>query len=198
MSTYSVRIAASLLIVLTLIPMIGCTGGIHRKGDQQISVVGVYGHPIKGDAIWPGGDGEAENGGVTASYHYYFADRFAFATNLTPYRNYSQTNGDIPTGEFSLGVRYMFAEFDIFSRPIGLFAEANGGLMYAAKSVPPGGANTNFTQETGLGFEYRITDAISCVGGYHLRHVSDGYLFATENPSQNDHSVFMGIAFSFR
>lgn len=183
--------------VLPAAALMGCTGGMHHKGEQQVSVVGSYGYPIKGPVGWPAGDGRAPNAGVTASYHYFFADRWAVAANLTPYRGYAQDDGTITTGEYSMGVRYFITEFDLFERPFGIFADLHGGLLYAAHSVPEGGANLNFTQETGIGFEYRITPRVSWVGGYRLRHLSDGYLFASDNPSQNDQQIFTGIAISF-
>lgn len=188
---------AVLLASAQAVLLVGCSGGMHHRGEQQVSLVGSYDHPIKGRVGWPAGDGRAANAGVTASYHYFFADRWAVAANLTPYRGYAQDDGTITAGEYSMGVRYFITEFDMFDRPFGVFADLQGGMLYAARSVPEGGSNVNFTQETGIGFEYRITPRISWVGGYRLRHMSNAYLFDDQNPSQNDQQIFTGIAISF-
>jgi hypothetical protein len=184
-------------LIAALLPLTGCSGGIHVLGDRQIAVHGSYDHPISGPALYPEGDGRAENAGVTVAYHEFFADRTAFVSALTPYRNYNQSDGDIYTGEFQIGVRHYFWEFDLGKVPVGLFAEIYGGLLYGSESVPEEGSQANFTQDTGIGFEARLDKHISWISGYRLRHLSNGYIFSDKNPSQNDHQVFTGIAFTW-
>lgn len=180
------------------VALCGCAGGIHRHGEQQFAVTGSYGFPIQGDSIWPEGKGEAENIGVSTAYRYFLRDRLAVGAAITPYRKYIQSDGDSTATELQVGLRYFFWEFDIADRPIGLFAEALGGLMYSTTSVPEAGSNTNFTQDTGVGFEMRVTDVISWVGGYRYRHLSHGHIFAGgDNPGQNDHQVYTGIAITW-
>ena len=161
-------------------------------------MTGMYDYPIKGEAIWPDGEGRAQNAGATIAYNYFTADRFALTAAGTPVRIYAQDDGDIYAGEFQLGVRYYFADFEIGEKPIGLYAEALGGLMQSAKSVPETGSHTNFSQDTGVGFEVLLSDQISWIGGYRLRHISNGDMFGEDNPSQNDHMVYTGLAFRLR
>jgi hypothetical protein len=40
----------------------------------------------------------------------------------------------------------------------------------------------------------KLTDRISWTSGYRLKHLSNGNLFNDDNPSQNDHHVYTGIA----
>lgn len=191
------RLAITATILLGIAALTGCTGGIHRAGDQQFSLHASSDWPIRGEAIWPDGDGRAENFGVTLGYNYFFQDRWAFLTNVTPYRRYNQSDGDITAGEFQIGFRWFFWEFDLADVPVGLYAEALGGILHASQSVPELGSNTNFTQDTGVGFEARISDHVSWQAGYRLRHLSNGHIFGPENPSQNDSQVYVGIAISW-
>lgn len=183
-----------------LVAAVGCTGGIHRRGEQQFALTGAFGTPIKGNVLWPGGEGRADEAAVQLGYHYFFQDRWAFMTVVSPYRNYNQSDGDAWASELQLGFRWFFAEFDLFEKlPLGLYAEILGGLQYADISVPEEGSNANFTQDTGVGFELKLTDHISWQTGYRLRHLSNGRLFRDDsNPSQNEHLVYTGIAFSWQ
>lgn len=179
------------------LPFCGCTGGLHHKGQQQFTVLGSYDHSIKGEVIWPDGDGRGDNAGVALGYNYFTADRFSVGAALTPYRNYNQSDGDAYAGEFQIALRYYFAEFDVAETPVGLYAELTGGLMQSGPSVPEDGTHTNFTQDSGLGFEVKLSDNVSWISGYRLRHESNGYVFGQDNPSQNDHQVYTGIAISW-
>jgi hypothetical protein len=176
----------------------GCAGGLHRKGDGQLSVVGSYGHPIRGWAIYPAGDGRAENYGVTVGYDHFLDDRLALLSAVTPFRRYNQSDGNVTAGEFQLGFRYYFYEFDVAQTPVGLFGEILGGLQLSSKSVPEEGSHMNFTQDTGVGFEAHLTDTIRWITGYRLKHLSNGSIFGTTNPAQNDHHVYTGIAIELR
>lgn len=184
-------LAACLLLLLGT----GCQGGLHREGEHRLGVTGNYGEPIKGEVIWPDGEGRAQNGGVSVDYNYYLSDRTAIIAAATPYRTYNQSDGDIYAGEFQLGVRYHFWEFDIAQVPVGLYLDLLGGLTGSARSVPEDGSHLNFTQDTGIGMEVQLTDQISWISGYRLKHLSNGRLFGDENPSQNDHFVYTGLSF---
>ncbi len=183
--------------LLTAAMMLGCTGGLHRAGQQQVSLSGSFGHAIKGDVLWPYGLGRADNAGVTLGYHYFTADRWALGVAVTPYRSFNQLGVDSEAAELQLGARYYFAEFDAGGLPVGLFAEMWGGMLTANHPTPPAGSHTNFTQNTGLGFEVQLSEHISWISGYHLRHMSNCYVFGEDNPSQNDHFVFTGLAFAW-
>ncbi len=190
--SHTIKVAATLL---PLLPLTACTGGIHRQGQHQLSLHGSYGFPIKGDTLWPEGLGQAENVGVTIGYGYFARDRLALRAALTPYRRYRQPDGDAHAGELQVGLRYYFWDFEIGDTPVGLYAEALGGLMHASRRIPAGGAHTNFTQDAGVGFEVQFSDQISWITGYRYRHISHGHVFAGDpNPGQNDNQVYTGLA----
>jgi opacity protein-like surface antigen len=188
------RCGACAAIVL----LAGCAGGIHHQGEHQFSLTGSFGHPIKGEIGWPDGAGRADNAGVTLGYAHFLRDRLALLAQLTPYRNYNQSDGDVWTAEYQMGLRYYFCDFDVAERPVALFAEALGGIMVGPRSVPEDGAHANFTQDTGVGVEVHLADHVAWITGYRFRHLSHGHVFGDDpNPSQNDHQVYTGIAISF-
>lgn len=194
------RIIAGVACSTLLVGAVGCAGGIHRQGEQQFSLHASYGFPIKGDSIYPEGKGTAENAGVTLGYSYFVRDRLALNVDLTPYRKYNQPNGNITAGELQIGARYYFFDFDLplGDIPVGFFGEIRGGLMHSSKAVPELGSHTNFTQDTGIGFEARVTDNVSWISGYRYRHLSHGHVFSGDpNPSQNDNQVYTGIAITW-
>lgn len=194
MSVRSVDRRWMLLLVLALA---GCAGGLHRRGQHELGVTGMYDHWIKGDNVWPDGKGTADNAGISLDYGYYATDRLALVGKLTPYRIYNQSDGDAYSGEFQLGVRYHFLEFEAGEVPIGLYAEVLGGLMNASHSVPEEGSHSNFTQDTGAGVEVQLADNVFWRTGYRLRHLSNGRIFRSDsNPSQNNHEVYTGLAIS--
>ncbi|MBW7906432.1 MAG: acyloxyacyl hydrolase [Phycisphaerae bacterium] len=176
----------------------GCAGGLHRQGEHQLSLTAGYGRPFKGTALYPDAEGRAENAGVTVGYGYFATDRLALLAAGTPLRVYNQGDGDVAAGELQVGLRYYVWEFDLAGTPVGLFGEVLGGMMNGSRSVPEGGSHTNFTQDTGVGCEVQLTRRVSWISGYRLRHLSNGRIFRTDsNPSQNDHFVYTGVAFSF-
>lgn len=175
----------------------GCSGGIHRQGEQRISLTAGYGLPIKSDVLYPDGEGRAESSSLTVGYDYFAADRLALHAVATPYRLYDQSDGNVYAGEFQLGLRYYFWEFAVIGMPVALYGEVLGGMMNGARSVPEEGSNTNFTQDTGVGFEVVLSPRLSWIGGYRLKHLSNGRIFRTDsNPSQNDHFVYTGLSMS--
>lgn len=189
-----IRLSCVALVFLGSFALPGCTGGIHRQGEHQILLTGTYGRPIKGETIWHDGEGRAENASVTLGYNYFLKDRGALMVALSPYKLYNQIDGDRYAGEFQMGFRYYFWEFDLADRPVGLYAELLGGLFYAAHSIPEDGSNFNFTQDTGVGFEWQLADNVSWVTGYRFKHLSNGNFSNDSNPAQNDHQVYTGIA----
>ncbi|MBK8269714.1 MAG: acyloxyacyl hydrolase [Planctomycetes bacterium] len=183
--------------IIAIFFIAGCSGGMHHKGQHQIGVSGSFGHAIKGETPWHDGDGRADNAGVAVDYHYFLEDRLAIGGAITPYRNYNLAGRDSATGEFQLGVRYYIFEFDVLEKPVGLFAEVSGGILHGSRSVPEEGSHTNFTQDNTLGLEWKLSDNISWQTGYRFRHLSNGYIFDSVNPAQNDHQVFTGFAISW-
>ena len=198
---FATRVRASrrcVVLMAACTGIAGCQGGLHRAGEHQLSVTGSFGTAIKGNVVWPAGDGRADNAGLTIGYGYYLRDRLALVAAGTPWRNHNQRDGDVYSGEFQLGLRYHFLEFDVCDRPVGLYAEIMGGIMAGDASVPEGGSHANFTQDTGVGFEVQLAEGVNWMTGYRLRHLSNGYIFGQENPSQNDHHVYTGIAITLK
>lgn len=196
MSTYA---RSALCNALRLVPLlgVGCSGGVHRAGENQIGLTGSFGAAIKGETYWHDADGRADNAGVTVDYQRFLSDRWVVMAALTPARVYNQSDRDVYAGEFQAGFRYHFFEFDVGDRPVSLFAEILGGLLYGAHSVPERGSNFNFTQDLGAGVEVQLADRVSWVTGYRMKHLSNADLFNGENPAQNDHHVYTGIQISW-
>lgn len=170
-----------------------CSGGLHRDGQWRATVITSYEEPIRGETMWADGLGRAEAAAITVSGDYFLADRTALMIALTPYRIYNQSDGDIYAGEFQLGARYYITEWNK-PLPMALYAELLGGIMLGRHSVPEDGSAFNFTQDTGIGVEAKLTDNISWVTGYRFKHLSNGSFFNDDNPSQNDHLVYTGIS----
>jgi hypothetical protein len=122
---------------------------LHRRGERQLLLLGSYGEPIGGEAVWPDGDGTAQNAGFTLAYNEFLRDRVSWLGTLTPYRIYNQDDGDIYAGEFQLGLRYYFWEFDLAQTPVLLYGEILGGLTYGARSIPEEGSNFNSRRTRG-------------------------------------------------
>jgi hypothetical protein len=177
------------LSTLLVVPLAGCAGGLHHQGEHQISLTGSYSHPFD-----PDGRGDA--GGVTAGYKYFFQDRFAFMANLTPYRNYCLPEGNATAGEFQIGVRWHFWEFEVAELPVGLYAELLAGIMHASRSVPETGAHTNFAEDIGAGVELQVAENVYWTTGCRLRHMSHADILDGPNPGQDDVLIYTGLAFS--
>lgn len=229
---------ALLASIVTLCALtVGCTGGMHRRGEHQLTLLGSYDHPIKsGVGLWSAADGRSESAGLALGYNHFVADRFSVGAAVSPYRFFNQSEGDTFGGEFQLALRYYFLDFDLSDKPsrerrnraaasqsadrdrvqpalgetssgdttprdmrpnVGFFVELLGGMMHTRRSVPEDGTRTNFTQDTGLGMEVRLTDNVSWISGYRLRHFSNCQVFGKDNPSQNEHQVYTGIGISW-
>lgn len=171
----------------------GCEGGLHRRGDWRAEVTTSYEESIRGETPWADGEGRSEAAAVTLGGDYFFADRTALLIGLTPYRIYNQSDGDIYAGEFQLGARYYITEWNK-PVPTALYAEVLGGITLGRHSIPEDGSAFNFTQDTGIGVEAKLTDNISWITGYRFKHLSNGNFFNDDNPSQNDHQIYTGIS----
>ncbi len=191
------RIFACLVMTLTVL-LAGCSGGLHRKGDMQFSMTGTYGHAIKGETPWTDAKGRGDSASASLGLNYFIEDRLALMAELTPMRIFNQSDGDAYTYELSLGARYHFLEFDIAAMPVSLYGEIMGGFMHGNDSVPEEGSNFNFTQDTGVGIEMKLAENVSWVTGYRFQHLSNGNFFNDDNPSQNDHQVYTGVAIELR
>ena len=175
----------------------GCNGGLHHKGEQRFSVIGSYGEPFNESFVWKGGDGSGQEAALTLGYDYFLEDRLALIGTVTPYRIYNQSDGDTYAGEIQLGLRYYIWEFELFSTPGAVYGEMLGGVTYGSRSIPEEGSSFDFTQDTGLGMEMQISDDVSWFTGYRLKHLSNGNFFNDDNPAQNEHFVYLGVAFSW-
>jgi len=172
---------------------VGCGGGLHRQGEWRAEVTLSYEEPIRGETIWADGLGRSQAAGVTVHGNYFLADRTALIIAATPYRIYNQSDGDVYAGEFQLGARYYIAEWNN-PLPMALYAEVLGGVTLGRHSIPEDGSAFNFTQDTGIGFEAKLTDDVSWITGYRFKHLSNGNFFNDDNPSQNDHQIYTGIS----
>ena len=186
-----------LTTILVVGCVVGCNGGLHYEGERRFSIMASYGEPLTEGIVWNAGHGTGQNAALTVGYEHFLTDRLALLGNLTPYRVYNQGDADVYAGEFQLGLRYYLWEFDLLSKAWATYVEVLGGITYGARSIPEEGSSFNFTQDTGVGLEMQITDGVSWFSGYRLKHLSNGNLFNDDNPSQNDHFVYTGLAISW-
>ena len=77
---------------------------------------------------------------------------------------------------------------------MALFLDLFGGVGYYSRSVPENGRHTNFTLEFGPGLEWRVSEQVSLMLGYRLRHLSNAGGIVEDNPGQNDHRIWAGVA----
>lgn len=185
-------VAGSVLLAVLGLGLTGCQGGLHRKGEHGLQVYGAYGQPFDKS-------GRGETASATVGYNYHFQDRWAFQAQVTPYRNYNLPEGDATAGEWQIGLRWYFVDFDLGKLPVGLYSELLAGMMHASRSVPEDGAHTNFVEDIGLGVELQLAERVSWITGARLRHLSHAHVFGGEpNPGQDDWLVYTGLQFSFR
>ncbi len=176
----------------------GCRSTMHERGESQVILQGVYGDPRIDDPLWWIGNGDAKNYGVNVQYNYFVNPDFALSGIVTPYRVYKLNGADTSSAELQIGLRWFFTEFMVGRQPLSLYLDVQVGRMHAQDPVPRNGSTTNWTQDTGFGLEYALSDSWSLVGGYHLRHVSDGSgsgITQSDNPSQNDDVWFFGVGY---
>ena len=174
---------------------VGCAGGLHRAGENQIAVHGTYGDPFRDSPVWGIGKGTASNAGLTVGYHRFFHDRAAGVVAVTPLRVFNQDGSDIYAFEWQLGLRGFPFEFSTGSVPTALYLEVLGGRLIADEPVPPAGTRDNWTQSFGAGLEWGFTERTGGFLGYRLRHISNGTGNVRGNPAQNEHQLVAGIAF---
>lgn len=177
-----------------LLAFAGCNGGLHRRGERQAEVLASYGIPVGDGALWWNGSGEARNAGLSVNSQWLVRDRVAITAGLTPIRVYQQQGETLYQAEIQAGARYYAWEFEIAGAPIALYGEVLGGTSYASEPFPPGGRHWNLSMDIGGGFEIHLSKRLRWMVGYRLRHQSDGRGSIPENPGQNDHLVYTGIA----
>jgi hypothetical protein len=185
----------SVLALLALLLVLGgCTGvgGIHRRGDRQVAVTGGPGLPFRDYPGFPAGKGREENTSVAVRYHHFVKDRLALVASFTPFRRYHERGVQAVAGQ--IGGRYYFAETCLAGRPVGFFGEVLGGFQASDRAIPPGAADFNFLLDGAVGAEMRVSERVSCVLAYRLRHLSNGSIFGDRNPSQDEHSPYVGLA----
>ncbi|MCZ6785966.1 MAG: outer membrane beta-barrel protein [Planctomycetota bacterium] len=194
---FSTRVLATLVAMLLCLSG-GCRATMHERGESQIILQGAYGNPRGDDPLWWIGNGDAENYGVNVQYNYFVNSDFALSAIVTPYRVYKLNGDDTSSSELQVGLRWFFTEFMVGRQPLSLYLDVQVGRMHSQDPVPRNGTTTNWTQDMGFGLEYALSDSWSLVGGYHLRHVSDGSsrgVTENDNPSQNDDIWFFGVGY---
>lgn len=187
----------SALLAATLVSAFltaGCAGGAFLPGERLVSVTGSYGSPTTSAGLWPAAQGQAENVAVAAEYGHFVRDRLEVAA-AAALRRYDQAGQGVTAAEIQFGARYHFVSFALGTIPAGFYGEVFAGIQSGSRAVPERGSKTNFTQDTGFGFELRVAPRARWITGYRFKHLSNGEIFGDENPSQNDHQLYTGIAF---
>jgi hypothetical protein len=162
------------------------------KGDRQALLVGNYGEPHTGKSLFGYvGEGEARNGGLAAEYQHFITDRWAMGLRLGG-RYFDQSGNSVFATELEATARHYLFELG----PLGVGLEATGGGIYASTDVPSGGKNNNWIYGMGPTFELPLCETVDLLFGYQWRHLSNGDKRSV-NPTQNDHRVWIGLAFDF-
>ena len=179
------------IILLTLVATcVGCVGGRHKKGDRQAVFSASFGEPISGKSLGFQGNGDARNVGVAAGSQWFLMDRWAVGVQ-TGLRYYHQTGGSAVAFELEGTARHYLFEIG----PVGFLFEFNGGGQIASREVPPGGTDINWIFGFGPTIEIPLGDKTDLLIGYQWRHLSNGRGGGEpDNPSQNDHRIWAGVA----
>ena len=178
---------------LLLLAAVSCHGGLHRQGDRQIVFTGDLNEPIDGRSLGFDGNGDARNLGANAGVQWYAADRIAFGVR-TGLRYYDQSGGGAGAWEVEGTLRHWFFELG----KVSCGFEMTGGGSLATRNVPPGGTALNWIWGFGVVFDYPLSEKSDLLFGYHWRHLSNGRGGdAPDNPTQNDHRLFVGVAFDW-
>lgn len=174
-------------MLVVLLVCAACSGGRHRRGDQQAIFSASFDEPISGRSLGFDGHGDARNAGVAAAGQWFLRDRWALGVR-TGYRYY---DGGTHALELEATARHYLFE----AGPVGFLFEVTGGGSFASDEVPPGGTPVNWIWGFGLTFEVPLADTTDLLLGYQWRHLSNGRGgSAPDNPTQNDHRVWVGVA----
>jgi opacity protein-like surface antigen len=179
--------------VVALLLCAACAGGRHHRGDRAWAATAHWGLPITRDVLDLRGNGRANNAGATVEGHWFVRDRLALLATVTPLHVYDQSDGTAFAAGFAVGPRLHVWERGRF----GLFGDVLGGIQLSTRSIPEEGTHYNWSLALGPGCEYELRDSLWLQLGYRFRHISNGRGRVASNPSQNDHFIWVGLAWSF-
>jgi len=178
--------------LMLLLAMTGaaCHGGRHLKGDRQAVFSGSFGEPIEGKSLGFVGHGVARNLGLAAGSQWFLMDRWAVGVQAGG-RYYDQTGGAVFALEIEGTARHYLFELG----PVGVGFEVSGGGQVSSRDVPPGGTSYNWVFGFGPTLEIPLGEETDLLAGYQWRHLSNGKGGESpENPTQNDHRIWVGVA----
>ena len=191
----SARVVVLSWFALSLVCLgVGCSGPMHNKGDQRITVRGDYSKPnVSGRSGFGSGFGSAKNAGVDVAFEQYLEDGVAVVGGVG-YRYFDQSDGAAHAGELEIGFRL----FPVVLKHVSLSIDIVGGFMLSSRSVPEMGTHYNFLFGIGPTFEVRLSESVNLFAGYQFRHISNGLGSSDDkNPAQNDDRFHAGIAFKW-
>lgn len=180
----------AVLLALLLAPACASGKRIHKQGSRQLAVRGSGGIAIP-DSVGFRGDGDSDNVGIDATLHYFFLDDFSIGGSLG-YRYYNQQESASAL-ETQIVLRSFFWQTDEF----GVSLDVWFGGSFSSSAVPTGGTSSNFLFSFGPAFEWRFSERTSLITGYYLSHISNGKGSVPENPAQNSHQFWIGIAWDW-
>lgn len=177
---------------LVALALVGCHGGVHRRGEWQLIGDVSAGTPA-GEFLFSSTGADSPEIGVRLSAAAYVRDRTAFLAAAS-YRYYRPDSGDLHAGEFEMGPRYYPPiDFHVGKVPVAPFLDAFVGIVHASADFPLEGTPTNVTGLFGGGLEIVLGEHSSLLLGYHFRHLSNGGGNVPENPGYNDNEFFLGF-----
>lgn len=99
----------------------------------------------------------------------------------------------VETG-LGVGLRYYHNCFV----PFDLFIEASAAPIFLSiASIEQGNPGFNFLLQSGVGFQYKLTDRNAFFAGYRFRHISNGGLVAASNSGINSDAIIAGLSWLY-
>ena len=121
------------------------------------------------------------------------AGNFELLLEIVPLVLLRQPSGNgVGLAASPLHMRWNFAP--VKSRPMRVFAEASGGVLYTSDAVPVRTTAFNFIDQAGFGVRYQQDPRRTWLLGYRFQHVSNGGR-VKPNPGANFNFVYAGVSF---
>ena len=158
----------------------------YAEGDRDIQAYGgAYRGIRKGDHFESG----------AACFEYFVRDDLGLFAEGVGYSFGPRDGGDGPGEGFNVGTRWRFLKLG----RAAIFAEGLLGVFTANDApFPSRGTRFNFTEQAGLGVEYRLTDNIGFIAGGRYVHMSNASLHGGDfNPGFDGVGAYGGLTIRF-
>ncbi|MEM8882493.1 MAG: hypothetical protein AAGD14_00320 [Planctomycetota bacterium] len=182
------------LLLLSLLALAACNGGVHREGDRMFVARGLFtAHPIKGNAIAWNGERDNEYFGAGVGNYWFVRDRVALGV-LASVFNVQYGGDNILVGQVELAHRWYLFEHEKFA----YFWDSHAGFLYGEDNFPEGATRHEATFAFGPGMEIPLSERNRLLAGIQFHHASNARgRAADDNPSQNDLRIWLAWGFKW-